>query len=304
MRKSKILAIVFVICLVLLCGYIYAISATHRQEKIPFAPSIGTENSFNDKDCPNSLISWNLENFGKKKTDQSIELMAEILKGADIVTIQEVTAGGQFGAQAVAKLIDALSRKGSNWDYVLSDPAANGSPDVERAAILFKAHKVTTNRKSAHLMQENWSDSYGREPYTSFFQMKQGDQIRVTTLHAPPTAKNPVTVVQALTKISELQNNGRAIFTGDFNLGKSSTDPSFEALSYTGHISEPTSLKNKVTDGKYRVKQYDNIYTKGIHVCSSGVIDFVNTYYSPVTDESLKHAKEVSDHLPVYITFK
>jgi hypothetical protein len=39
----------------------------------------------------------------------------------DIIAIQEVVAG-YGGAQAVAKLADELNRKGSKWNYIISDP--------------------------------------------------------------------------------------------------------------------------------------------------------------------------------------
>ena len=48
----------------------------------------------------------------------------------------------------------------------------------------------------------------------------------------------------------------------------------------------------------------DRADTVGVHVCESGVIDFVSSKFSPVTNESLKEARKISDHLPVYIRFR
>lgn len=62
-----------------------------------------------------SLLSWNLEKFGKSKSNETIEFIANTIKDYDIVTIQEVVAG-DGGAQAVARLNDALNRKGFKWD--------------------------------------------------------------------------------------------------------------------------------------------------------------------------------------------
>jgi hypothetical protein len=47
------------------------------------------------------LLSWNLENFGKSKSDQEITFIANTVKNYDIIAIQEVVAG-YGGAQAVA----------------------------------------------------------------------------------------------------------------------------------------------------------------------------------------------------------
>ncbi|MFT6841820.1 MAG: deoxyribonuclease-1-like protein, partial [Psychroserpens sp.] len=48
-----------------------------------------------------SLISWNIRDFGKTKSSDELDRMAEIVRDADIVAIQEVVAG-YGGAQAVA----------------------------------------------------------------------------------------------------------------------------------------------------------------------------------------------------------
>ena len=72
-------------------------------------------------------MSWNIANFGKSRSDDQIAFMAGVLRNADIVAVQEVTAGKDAGVQAVAKLADALSRTGAKWDYIVSDPTAPAS---------------------------------------------------------------------------------------------------------------------------------------------------------------------------------
>ncbi|MFV5702551.1 hypothetical protein ACM55F_11825 [Flavobacterium sp. XS2P12] len=61
------------------------------------------------------LISWNLENFGKSKSEETINYIANSLRDYDIIAIQEVVAG-YGGAQAVAKLADELNQRGAKWD--------------------------------------------------------------------------------------------------------------------------------------------------------------------------------------------
>ena len=70
-----------------------------------------------------SITSWNLENFGKSKTDSAIEFIANTLKDYDVIAIQEIVAG-YGGSQTVAKLSDALNRKGFKWDYTISNPTS------------------------------------------------------------------------------------------------------------------------------------------------------------------------------------
>ena len=50
-----------------------------------------------------TLVSWNIQDFGKTKSNDHLEEMAELLRHADIVVIQEVVSGFG-GAPAVAKL--------------------------------------------------------------------------------------------------------------------------------------------------------------------------------------------------------
>lgn len=87
------------------------------------------------------VISWNVENLGKSKSDSTITYIANILKEYDVVALQEVVAG-YGGTQAVAKLAEELNRKGSKWDYVVSEPTTGSSYKTERYAFLWKTKNV------------------------------------------------------------------------------------------------------------------------------------------------------------------
>src|SRR5690606_31764040 len=96
----------------------------------------------------NSLIaqvkisSWNLQNFGKTRTEAEINFIATTLKDFDIIALQEVVAG-YGGAQAVARLAAELNRKGEKWEYIVSNPTMSSSPQAsERYAYLWKSSKV------------------------------------------------------------------------------------------------------------------------------------------------------------------
>ena len=47
------------------------------------------------------ILSWNIENFGKSKSNVEISFMANTIKDFDIIVIQEIVVG-DGGAQAVA----------------------------------------------------------------------------------------------------------------------------------------------------------------------------------------------------------
>lgn len=229
--------------------------------------------------------------------------MAKVIAHADIVAVQEVTAGKDFGVQAVGKLAMALGRTGAAWDYIVSDPTRSPSMGVERYAYLWKKHTVAVNRDEARLVDE-LQESVDREPYTLLFQLKKVPAVKVFTFHAVPTAKQPIHEVEALVSAKEVRGAERAIVAGDFNLSRKKTDSLFERIGFTGHITASTSLKSAVQSNGYRSRQYDNVYTKGITVCTAGVIDFVEAHFAPVTDASLRNARHLSDHLPVFVTFR
>jgi len=87
-------------------------------------------------------LSWNVENLGSSKTEATILFIANTVKGYDIVALQEVVAG-DGGAQAVARLVDELNRKGTKWDYCISDPTSSTAYKTERYAFLWKTASVT-----------------------------------------------------------------------------------------------------------------------------------------------------------------
>ena len=48
-----------------------------------------------------TIVSWNIQDFGKTKSNDELEQIAEVVRDVDIVVIQEVVSG-YGGAQAVA----------------------------------------------------------------------------------------------------------------------------------------------------------------------------------------------------------
>ncbi len=257
----------------------------------------------NTTTCPYLFVSWNGRNIGRSKSPEDIARMANILRNADIVALQEVVAGKGFGAKTIAALVNALEKDGSTWDYVVSDPTLPPSPGVERYAYLIKS-TVSFNRRSA-ILHEEVGTKIDREPYSIVVTFGTDTAIEFFSFHAVPEHKLPANEVASVTSIPDLVSTARVVFAGDFNLNRTVTDPLFAPLGYTGHITEHTTLKETVAPlGMYTSHQYDNIYTKGVHVCESGVIDFVSETGTPITTATLATARSVSDHLPVYIRFK
>jgi endonuclease/exonuclease/phosphatase family metal-dependent hydrolase len=242
------------------------------------------------------LVSWNACNFGRSKTDQTIAFMAELLRNADIIALQEVSTSN-FGAQAVAKLSDELNRKGAKWDYVVSD-ATHESGGKERYAFLWKTARIEALPRRAVLAEE-LKDDLEREPAKINFRIG-GKNFTVASFHLVPTQKHPEREAEAVGEKSAGLSGSNTIFVGDFNLSHKKLDGAMEGRLGLKHcIQGKTSLKTKPgKGGLYLAKEYDNIYVGGgVKVHRSAILDFV-PYFKDVSE-----ARHISDHLPVFIIF-
>jgi hypothetical protein len=105
----------------------------------------------------------------KSKSEVEINFIANTLKNYDIIAIQEVVAG-YGGAQAVAKLADELNRKGSKWDYVISDPTSS-SPIRRNVMLLFEDSQFKENWES--LVRKKYHLEIDREPFYCTFEYKK-----------------------------------------------------------------------------------------------------------------------------------
>lgn len=252
-------------------------------------------NSISQNDSIN-VISWNIRDFGKTKSLVELEKIANIIKDADIVAIQEVVSG-YGGAQAVAKLSDILNRKGAKWDYVVSDPTKSSKYMTERYAFIWKTTDIKIKNRGRLVSELH--DKIEREPFMIDF-YTNGKQFSVLNFHSIPHSKNPRPEIEALTNFVITLKNSSTIIAGDFNMSEG--DPIFKNLINSEYLpslhNQKTTLKKKCDNGIYLNYNIDNIYySKGISKLKSGVIDFVL-----VCDE-IENVRKLSDHLPVYLKF-
>ena len=239
------------------------------------------------------LVSWNACNFGLSKSDQVIGLMADLLKRADLVVLQEVSTG-PAGAQTVARLADALNRTGAKWDYSVSPSTLEGT-GKERYAYLWKTSRLQAKKQQVSLVSPLASYII-REPGKMTF-VVNGLEFAWYTFHLAPTAKGPEKEASTVAGMAGVFGEQRLVLAGDFNLGADKLAPLWEKPFICRHqIEGKTSLGNKIkADGSYFSKAYDNIFVRGLTVRSSGIVD----YFARFND--LKAMKAVSDHLPVFV---
>lgn len=251
-----------------------------------------------------SIVSWNLRDFGNSRDDQEIILIAEELKDADIVAIQEVVAKDPGGAKAVARLADRLNRMGAKWDYRISDPTENLSPHKrERYAYLWKTSKVTITGGRPRLISE-LGTLVDREPYKIQFRTRKGEVLTLLNYHACTHKQhNPERAeIGAISDWLLSQPLENIIWCGDMNLVIS--DSAFKPILSAGFSAvlhgEKTSLKKTCKSGNYLSRAEDNVIYKLSTLDYQGgrVMDFVGD--GDCGEVSWKRTS-YSDHLGVEV---
>jgi endonuclease/exonuclease/phosphatase family metal-dependent hydrolase len=223
--------------------------------------------------------------------------MANTIKDFDIIAIQEVVAG-YGGAQAVARLADELNRKGSSWDYVISDPTSSSAYKTERYAFLWKKSKV--KKIGRPWLEKKYHLTIDREPYFCTFEY-DNKQFTVVNYHAITKNRQPETEIKYFKFLPLEYPKLNLIFAGDWNCPQSHTV--FNPLKKMGYqpafINQKTSLKKEMVHGQYLASEFDNIFysTLNFSIKNKGIIAFYTDF------NSLKEARTISDHIPIWIEF-
>ncbi|KLT70806.1 endonuclease/exonuclease/phosphatase family protein [Flavobacterium sp. ABG] len=243
------------------------------------------------------ILSWNIENFGKSKTESQLDFIANTVRDYDIIAVQEVVAG-HGGAQAVAKLAGVLNKKGSKWDYRISDPTSGSSYKKERYAFIWKINKVQL--KGNTWLEKKYGLQIDREPYFASFEIGK-KTITVVNFHAITKSKQPETEIKYFKFLPQQYPNLNLIFAGDYNCPQSHTV--FNPLKKMGYSpvfqNQKTTLKQKCKGETCLASEFDNIFysTNSLSHLNSGVILFYKKF------NSLKEARKISDHIPVWLEF-
>lgn len=243
------------------------------------------------------LLSWNIENFGKSKSNEEIAYIATQLNKYDIVAIQEVVAG-YGGAQAVARLADELNRKGTKWDYTISDPTTSTPSKSERYAFLWKSSIIKKIGKA--WLEKKYAPVMEREPFLCTFE-SGNKQFTVVSFHAITKSKQPEREIKYFKYFPSAYHKLNLIFAGDFNCPQSHSV--FDPLRKMGYssalVNQKTSLKRSCKNGVCLASEYDNLFfsKSKIRKLNSGVIPFYQNF------QSLKEARTISDHCPIWMKF-
>ena len=245
------------------------------------------------------MCTWNIKDFGQSKSDEEIKIIVSIVKGYDLLAVQEVVAGPS-GAKAVARFADALNRCGAKWDYVVSN-VTSGEPNSrssERYAFFWKPSKL--KKVGDAWLEKKYHVQIDREPYMATFSIG-AKNFTVATMHAVPKSKLPETELKYLKELPLEYPGKKLIFCGDFNLSQShSVFTPLKNLGYKPCITkQKTSLKRACKENDCLASEYDNIFydSKQFKPLQAGVIHFYKKF------ATLKEAQAVSDHIPVFFSF-
>jgi deoxyribonuclease-1-like protein len=243
------------------------------------------------------ILSWNLENLGSSKSENTIEYIAKTLKDYDIIAIQEVVVG-IGGAQAVAELAAELNRKEFKWDYTISNPTSSSAYKTERYAFIWKTAKI--KKIGDAWLEKKYNLLIDREPFFCTFQY-QGQEFTVANFHAITKNKQPETEIKYFKLIPQEYPNLNIIFAGDFNCPQSHSV--FIPLKKMGYlpvlVNQKTSLKQKCKNGNCLASEFDNFFydSSKLNIMRSDVIHFYKDF------KNLKEAKKISDHIPIWCEF-
>jgi deoxyribonuclease-1-like protein len=244
-----------------------------------------------------TVCSWNLKDFGRSKSEETIKIMANTLKAFDLVALQEVVPG-PAGPQAVARLVDQLNRSGEAWSYAISLPTSGTAYTSERYAFIWKPKKLKMVGEA--WLEKKYSTKIDREPFYGRFSVGRS-VFTLVNFHAIPKSKQPETEIKYLKLIPELYPRDNLVFLGDFNLPQSHSV--FNPLKKLGYqpvlVKQKTSLRQKCILDDCLASEFDNIFYKKqkFNLKSSGIIHFYRFF------ADLKLARRVSDHVPIYVTF-
>lgn len=243
-----------------------------------------------------TICSWNIRDLGKTKSDEEINFIANIVKDFDIVAIQEVVAKDPGGSQAIARLKNALSRKGFNWDYSISDPTSSTAYKAERYAFLWKTARV--RRKGDAWLEKKYHLEMDREPYFATFSAG-ASSFTLVSFHAVSQKRQPEKEIKYFKHLPVEYGGLNLVFLGDFNCSQSNAV--FNPLKALGYrpvfIGQKTTLRQECFNGECLASEFDNIFINPgrQQLGSSGVILFYNLC------ENMMMAGKISDHVPVWV---
>jgi len=193
---------------------------------------------------------------------------------------------------------DWIHRKGSKWDYVISDPTNSMPYGTERYAYIWKTGKVKKVQRA--WLEQNYVNEIDREPFFMNFSYN-GTVFTLASFHAIPKKKQPETEIKYFKFLPAQYPDKNLIFLGDFNAPQSHTV--FNPLKKMGYkpvlTDQKTTMKMHCVAEECLANEYDNIFynSNAAKILNSGVVLFYESFPDMVA------ARRISDHIPIWAEF-
>ena len=270
------------------------------------------------------LLTWNIRNLNKGKSDKAIRYISEICKKFDVIAIQETKddLGG----------IEKLQRRlGKKYRFLFSDPAGNG----KRLVFCYDSSTTQFTGLAAEIVMQPGAGrekkkpelEFDRTPYMASFR-KNGCNFIIVTVHIFYGCRSAVkyrrdeikNIAKYLKKrskdIDALDTD--FIACGDFNvedtkqrLSKTKRKKSekqkilgslFSALK-SGGLIIPGDIQNSPSN-LTKTKHFDQI---GFHKYSDSTLEFIKggtiNFVGAVFVDDPKIKYNLTDHLPMWAAF-
>lgn len=275
-------------------------------------PSSILDESFN-------LATWNIRDFGKKRrSDEAIHFIAEILNQFDLIAITELR-------KDVTDLSRVMQILGGHWKVIYSDFVGDQGGNWERIAYLYDKRMINftglaseadpprkKNKEGEYLSKYGW----WRNPYMASFQAGTFDFTLLSAhMRWGEDEKSREKPLKMLAKWVKKRSQDPfavdhdIIVMGDFNIPSTKKkDKLFQAITSEG-LQMPPGIRDTRGSNLSGRNRYDQIlhmpaYTNNF-TNQGGVLDIYCDGYSPLFPKSDKSEKkltwEISDHLPLWI---
>jgi endonuclease/exonuclease/phosphatase family metal-dependent hydrolase len=248
-----------------------------------------------------TICSFNIQVFGESKIakPQVVDVLAKVVRRFDIVAIQEVRAKSD---SVIPQFLSAINADGSRYQFVIG-PRLGRTVSKEQYTFIYDSTRIEIDPSSVGT-SPNPGDRLHRPPLHARFRVRANPPESGFSFWLVDTHTDPDEVALEVNALAEVFQEMKAlrpdeddvILLGDLNAGP----PQFGKIKQIPGIGWAVS---GVTTNTRRSKTYDNLIfdqrTTTEYTGKWGVLDLQNTF-----GLSLDKALEVSDHNPVWASFR
>ncbi len=296
MKRNSAASIIVVI---LFASAFYAYNSGFFDGMVP-EDSDGTE-----QPTANNVIKiaeFNIQIFGQTKLGktQVVDMLARIVRGFDVVLVQEIRDSSETTAPAFLDIINSM--EGPRYAFVRSDRLGRSS-SKEAYAYFYNTETVQYQADSAFVYNDT-GDVFEREPFIASFRSGEFDFTLIGIHTKPDDAYNEIgNLTVVFDYVEGLGDERDIIALGDFNADGSyfdedSGDNPLRAQGYYWVVGNGFDTMTK-TDWTY-----DRMVMTGYTYSAEYVADSARVYnFNAIYGLNQTFTESISDHFPVYAEF-